>query len=303
MINMKSELVTDKHVVKSLEKNLPIIRFNLQHDIEYVNEQFANTLGYKAEELIGVNHSKLCFPEFAQSIAYKEFWHKLEQGNSYKDKIVRRHASGDEVWLEAIYMPIFSEHTREVIGISKIALNITERVATINALAYQLKEMSEALNDKSKVGLNDSVILLHNIERIVEESALNQQSLQALQRETELITNVVKTIRDIAAQTNLLALNAAIEAARAGEHGKGFNVVAQEVRNLSTKVSQSIGEVKENVDRIIDKINSVSANIDTISERVKDSTKQIEKNVCDFQFISQAAELLEKNTHEFTEKI
>nr|WP_042474044.1 methyl-accepting chemotaxis protein [Bacillus ndiopicus] len=303
MTNIQIEQVTDQHVVNSLEKNLAIIRFNLNHDIEYVNDQFANMLGYKATELIGVNHSKLCFPEFSQSPAYKDFWRKIEQGISYKNNVARKHASGEEVWLEVIYMPIFSENNRRVIGVSKIALNITERTKVINSLANQLKVMSEALNEKSQIGRNDSITLLHNIVHIEEESTINQQNLQSLQQEAESITNVVKTIRDIAAQTNLLALNAAIEAARAGEHGKGFNVVAQEVRNLSTKVSQSISEVKDNVDRIIDKIHSVTTSIDAITKSVQGSTEQIEKTVDHFQFIAQTAETLEKNTSEFIKKI
>lgn len=61
---------------------------------------------------------------------------------------------------------------------------------------------------------------------------------------------VVSFIKSLASQTNLLGLNAAIEAARVGDAGRGFSVVAEEIRKLSTSSAESIAKI-ENIIREI----------------------------------------------------
>ncbi|MDR3037688.1 MAG: methyl-accepting chemotaxis protein [Candidatus Adiutrix sp.] len=114
------------------------------------------------------------------------------------------------------------------------------------------------------------------------EAAMAQVSgaMTAIAESGAAMSKVIKTIDAIAFQTNLLALNAAVEAARAGEAGQGFAVVAEEVRHLATRSSDSAKNTAELLNATVGDINTGVGKVKTTTETfstVKAGIEQVEQ--------------------------
>jgi len=124
---------------------------------------------------------------------------------------------------------------------------MTVAVEEVARNAVSTSETSQASNTTARQGRERVRHTIDAIEAMAEEVQGTSSLVEGLAEQGRDIGKVLEVIRAIAEQTNLLALNAAIEAARAGEAGRGFTVVADEVRALAHRTSQSTQEIEQMV--------------------------------------------------------
>ena len=108
-------------------------------------------------------------------------------------------------------------------------------------------QTAETASDTCRCTMQDNITTTHTLSDKLKETAV---AIENINKMSEQIDSIVKTIAAIADQTNLLALTATIEAARSGEQGKGFAVVASEVRDLATKTAASTKEVTDTISNL-----------------------------------------------------
>ncbi len=258
-----TEAARQKALVQAIERSMAVIEFSVDGTVQRANDNFLQTMGYSASEVVGRHHRQFCSPEVANSPEYGNFWARLGRGEFFTGQFARRDRQGREVWLEASYNPVFGPDGR-ILKVVKFASDVTAQVQRHQAERQGTATAYEVAQETRDIARDGEAIILQTVAKMQSIAAIVEQSaglVNALGEQTTRITSIVNTIKEIADQTNLLALNAAIEAARAGETGRGFAVVADEVRKLAERTSKSTGEIGQMIAGIQAETASVNASM------------------------------------------
>ena len=143
--------------------------------------------------------------------------------------------------------------TRQQSETQQVATAMNEMSATVQEVAKNAANAATAAQEADTQAKNGHQVVnetVATINALANEVKSTSEVIERLKGDSLGIGAVLDVIRDIAEQTNLLALNAAIEAARAGEQGRGFAVVADEVRTLASRTQQSTQEINEMIERL-----------------------------------------------------
>ena len=167
---------------------------------------------------------------------------------------------------------------------SSMAASVEEMTVGVDHIAKNAQDAQSYSRESDEVAANGSRIVqsvVNQIQGIASTVNLSAAAVEALGQQSDQISAIVGTIKEIADQTNLLALNAAIEAARAGESGRGFAVVADEVRKLAERTAKSTQEIAA-------MIGSIQSGTATAVSSMKDGVERVATGVEQAQLAGEA---------------
>jgi methyl-accepting chemotaxis protein len=271
-----------------------IIEFNLDGTVITANELFQRTMGYSLEEIKGRHHSMFVEVAYRESADYRQFWRDLNEGKFQAADYKRIGKGGKEVWLQAIYNPIF-DGDGKVFKVIKNAIDITARkraeenlkitINTVSTNAQALASSSEELTAVSQQMSSNS-----------EETATQSNVVAAA---SEQVSKNVATVATSAEEMSASAKEIAKNATEAAKVATQAVKVASETNVTVAKLGESsieIGKVIKVITSIAQQTNLLALNATIEAARAGEAGKG-------FAVVANEVKELAKQTASATEDI
>ncbi|WP_374724263.1 methyl-accepting chemotaxis protein [Calidifontibacillus erzurumensis] len=181
---------------------------------------------------------------------------------------------------------------------SRLIEDILSQINNVNEYADQIGLQAKTMNEKGQQGIKVVYDLSRTSHEYTELAKTLIHSVQEVANQSQQISMIVETIREISENSSLLALNAAIEAARAGEAGRGFAVVANEVGKLAEKTKMETNNIQEVISTINEKILVSTKEAQKLEVFNEIQTDSVEQTLTSFNDIVSQVTNIDKSTND-----
>ena len=171
---------------------------------------------------------------------------------------------------------------------------INQSIETVANYTQEAAQIARQGSIKAKEGDLAMDATVNSIEKIRTTVASTAKKVKQLAESSQEIGQIVEIISGISEKTNLLAFNASVEAARAGEHGEGFRIVAEEVRRLADRITESTKDIQQLVTAIQQDTTSVLQGMETSTAEVVNGSTLIRMTKQNLQSLAETSQQIDR---------
>ncbi len=132
----------------AINKSQAVVEFSMDGKVLTANENFLAAVGYSKDEIVGKHHSLFVGREYGESSEYRQFWERLNDGKYDAGEYKRFGKSGNEIWIQASYNPIFDLNGKPF-KVVKYASDITRTKELEFEVAARQKRDAQAAEELS----------------------------------------------------------------------------------------------------------------------------------------------------------
>lgn len=206
--------------MSAISKSQAVVEFDMEGTIITANTNFLTAFGYSLHEIKCRHHSMFIPDQEKDSAEYRDFWEKLNRGESHSGELLRIGKDRKEVYLRATYTPL-PNMNGQFVKVVTFAIDVTEAVKS--RMEADRRQQESAKRDQQKAA----------------------EMANVLYKVSQNATTLAYSAEHLTVVSSQLACNAEDTATQVGVASTASEQVSMNVQIVATGVEEMNAAIRE----------------------------------------------------------